>query len=99
MCVHACTCMWAHATVVLKLKCGLDSLAGLDSVVSSKSVLSGTPEFAFLASSWDAGIVVQGLHELPGYRMETEINICSFKNVVQCVKASELFSLNPMVIA
>ena len=63
MCVQACTCVWAHATVVLKLKCGLNSLAGLDSMVSSRSVLSGTPEFAFLTSSWDAGIAVQGLHD------------------------------------
>ena len=45
--------MEAHATMVLKLKCGLDSLAGLDSVVFRKSVLSGTHECAFLASSWD----------------------------------------------
>lgn len=99
MCVHACTCVWAHATMVLKLKCGLDSLARLDSVVSSKSVLSGTREFAFLTSSWDADIAVQGLHKLPGYRMETEINICSFESDVQYVKAAELFFMNPTVIA
>lgn len=97
--MHACTRVREHATVVFKLKCGLNSLAGLDSVVFSKSVLSGTREFAFLTSSWDADIAVQGLHELPGYRMEREISICSFENVVQSVKASELFSLNPLVIA
>lgn len=93
--MHAYTRVREHATMVFKLKCGLNSLAGLD----SKSVLSGTCEFAFLTSSWDADIAVQGLHELPGYRMETEISICSFENVVQSVKASELFSLNPLVIA
>lgn len=51
-------------------------------MVSSKSSLRGTYEFAFLTSSWDADTAALRLHRLPGYKMETEINICSPQNVV-----------------